>query len=151
MDKGTGTIRLRNMKKTTIIIALLCAGIAGKAQTTETSQVTEKADSIMTKTDSTMAKINALEAIAGGVKNGYLLIENGVVKGCKSIETGTVTGFTKVNDAITLKLFGKDGETIEETKARLDANVEAAEARSKEIVEKNIKATEERVKNARRK
>lgn len=139
------------MKKATIIFALLCAGMAGKVQTTETSPITEKSDLIMTKTDSTKANINALEAIAGGVKNGYLLIENGVVKGYKSIETGALTGFTKINDAITLKLFGKDGETIEETKARLNDNVKSAEARNREILEKNRKATEERIKNARKK
>lgn len=44
-----------------------------------------------------------LEAIADGVKNGYLFIENGVVK-----------GFTAVNDTITLG----------QTKARLEKNAE---------------------------
>lgn len=75
----------------------------------------------MAHKDSAMEKFRALEAIAEGVKDGYLFIENGVVKGYKAIETGTVNGFTMMNDAITLKLFGKDGETIEETKARLKA------------------------------
>lgn len=46
---------------------------------------------------------NVLEAIADGVKNGYLFIENGVVK-----------GFTAVNDTITLG----------QTKARLEKNAE---------------------------
>lgn len=131
------------MKKVSIIIALLCATLAGKAQT--------KNETIITDTDSTMTKINAIEAIANGVKNGYLLIENGVVKGYKAIETGTVNGFTKVTDAITLKLFGKDGESIEETKARLNANVEASKARNQEMIEKNRKATEERMKKAKEK
>lgn len=124
------------MKKTSLILfALLGMGMAANAQTTEK--------------DSTMTKLNVLESIANGVTNGYLLIENGVVKGYKAIETGTVKGFTAVNDAITLKLFGKDGETIEETKARLNANAETSMSRSKEIIENNMKATEERVKNSR--
>lgn len=105
----------------------------------------------MTKVLADFLQIEMLQAaIAGGVKNGYLLIENGVVKGYKSIETGTVNGFTKINDTITLKLFGKDGETIEETKARLNANVEASKVRNREILEKNRKTTEERIKNARK-
>lgn len=132
------------MKKVSIIIALLCATLAGKAQT-------NKNKTIMTDKDSTMTKISAIEAIANGVKDGYLLIENGAVKGYKAIETGTVNGFTKVTDAITLKLFGKDGESIEETKARLNANVEASKARNQEMIEKNRKATEERVKKAKEK
>lgn len=115
------------------MFALLCAGITLKGQTT--------------KTDSTMKKLNALEAIAEGVKDGYLLVENGVVKGYKAMETGVVSGFTKVNDAITLKLFGKDGETIEQTKARLNANAEDADARSKEILEHNSKISQEKTEN----
>lgn len=67
---------------------------------------------------------NVLEAIADGVKNGYLFIENGVVKGYKAIESGAVKGFTAVNDRITMKLFSKDGETLGQTKARLEKNAE---------------------------
>lgn len=73
------------------------------------------------------SNINELEKIANGVKKGYLLIENGVVKGYKAIEAGAVKGFTMINDTIMLKLFGKDGETIEETKARLKAGIEDPE------------------------
>lgn len=78
-----------------------------------------------------MKKLSNLESIATGVKSGYLLIENGVVKGYKAMENGIVEGFRSVNDAITLKLFGRDGETIEQTKARLNANAEAAKAKSR--------------------
>lgn len=141
------------MKTTiTLMLALLGAGFTGRAQTAAADCAQAKTDSIMTKTDSTMTKINEIESIANGVQNGYLFIENGIVKGYKTIENGVVKGykgieqgavggFTKINDAITLKLFGKEGETIEETKARLNANVE-----SREILEKNRKATEERIK-----
>lgn len=128
------------MKKLLIMLAIFGMGIAAGAQT--------KTDSTTLQKDSTMSKITELESIASGVKNGYLLIENGVVKGYKAMESGIVKGFTSVNDAITLKLFGKDGETIEQTKSRLNANAEASKARSREIVENNRKATEKRIENA---
>ena len=115
------------MKKSIILLAMLSMGIMANAQT---------------KTDSTMTKISDLESIASGVKNGYILIENGVVKGYKTVESdvvtgykamekGIVNGFTSVSDAITLKIFGKDGETLEQTKARLNANAEASKQRGK--------------------
>lgn len=71
-------------------------------------------------------KSNVLEAIAKGVTDGYLLIENGVVKGYRTIESGTLHGFTAVSDAITMKLFARDGETVCDTKARLKDNAEKA-------------------------
>ena len=128
------------MKKLLIMLVIFGMNVAANAQT--------KTDSTTVQKDSTMNKITELESIASGVKNGYLLIENGVVKGYKAMESGIVKGFTSVNDAITLKLFGKDGETIEQTKARLNANVDASRTRSKEIVENNKKATRKRIENA---
>ena len=59
------------------------------------------------------------EKIAEGVTKGYKKIEEGVVGGYKKIEEGVVEGFNKVTDKCVEKLFGKDGETVEETKARL--------------------------------
>ena len=92
--------------------------------------------------DSTTEKISKMEKIENGVKSGYHFIENGAVKGYKSIEngavkgykaieSGVVEGFTKVNDSLTTKLFGKEGETIDETKARLIANKERFEKSQK--------------------
>ena len=46
-------------------------------------------------------------------------IAEAVVEGYKKIEDGVVDGFHKVSDACIEKLFSKDGETVEETKARL--------------------------------
>lgn len=46
-------------------------------------------------------------------------IAEAVVEGYKKIEDGVVTGFNKVNDKIIGAVFSKDGETVEETKARL--------------------------------
>lgn len=101
-------------------------GLSGKAQTLEN-------DSIMTRKDLTDNKLNMLESIAKGMINGYLFIENGVVKGYKDIENGVVKGFTAVTDGITLKLFGRDGETMEETKERLNTQVKSANNHSREV------------------
>lgn len=59
------------------------------------------------------------EKIAEKVVDGYKKIEEGVVGGYKKIETGAVEGFNKVNDKIIGAVFSKEGETVEETKARL--------------------------------
>ena len=50
---------------------------------------------------------------------GYKKIENGVVTGYKKIENGTVEGFNKVTDKCVEVLFAKEGETVEDAKARL--------------------------------
>ena len=69
--------------------------------------------------------IKANEKIAEGVAAGYKKIENGVVGGYKKIENGAVNGFGKVVDKCVEVLFAKDGETVEEAKARLSGKDEA--------------------------
>lgn len=59
--------------------------------------------------------------IEKGVVGGYKKIESGVVDGYKKIESTIVDGFNGVNDKIIEKVFSKDGENLEETKARTDA------------------------------
>lgn len=59
------------------------------------------------------------EKIAEAVAEGYKKIETGVVEGYRKIEKGAVDGFNKVNDKIIEKVFSKEGETVEETKKRL--------------------------------
>ena len=66
---------------------------------------------------SKFAEVN--EKIAEGVVKGYKQIEEGVVSGYKKIEDGVVTGFGKVTDKCVEVLFAKDGESVEEAKARL--------------------------------
>ena len=67
-----------------------------------------------------MAKLaDHMEKIAEGVTEGYQKIEDGVVTGYKKIETGAVEGFGKVVDKCVEVLFAKDGESVEEAKARL--------------------------------
>ncbi len=67
-----------------------------------------------------MSKIaDTNEKIKDGVVEGYKKIEQGVVGGYKKIEEGVVEGFGKVSDKAVEILFAKQGETVEEAKARL--------------------------------
>lgn len=72
-----------------------------------------------------LADVNA--KIAEKVVEGYKKIEGGVVDGYKKIEEGAVSGFNKVTDKIVETVFTKEGETVEETKERLSANVKIKE------------------------
>ena len=69
--------------------------------------------------------MEANEKIAEGVVKGYKKIEDGVVCGYKKMEEGAVTGFGKVVDKCVEVLFTKEGETVEEAKARLTGKEEA--------------------------
>ena len=67
-----------------------------------------------------MSKIaDTNEKIKDGVVDGYKKIEKGVVDGYKKIEEGVVEGFGKVSDKAVEILFAKEGETVQEAKARL--------------------------------
>ena len=71
-------------------------------------------------TDMAKAKIaKANEKIAEAVTGGYKKIEKGVVEGYKKIEQGVVGGYTKLEDKFVDAYLTKDGETVEEAKARL--------------------------------
>ena len=59
------------------------------------------------------------EKIAEAVVGGYKKIEDGVVGGYKKIETGVFEGITKMTDAFVDQFLTKDGETVEQAKARL--------------------------------
>ena len=68
-----------------------------------------------------MSKIaDTNEKIKDGVVDGYKKIEKGVVDGYKKIEEGVVEGFSKVSDKAVEILFAKEGESVAETKARLN-------------------------------
>jgi len=60
------------------------------------------------------------EKIAQKVVEGYQKIEDGVVTGYKKIEDGAVVGFGKVVDKCVEALFAKEGESVEDAKARLN-------------------------------
>ena len=71
-------------------------------------------------TDMAKSKIiKANEKIAEAVTGGYKKIEKGVVVGYKKIEKGVVDGYTKIEDKFVDSYLTKDGETVEEAKARL--------------------------------
>lgn len=63
--------------------------------------------------------VKANEKIAKAVTGGYKKIEKGVVDGYKKIEQGVVGGYTKIEDKFVDAYLTKDGETVEEAKARL--------------------------------
>ena len=69
-----------------------------------------------------MKKIaDVVEEMGQAVTGDYKKIEGGVVSGYKKIESGAVTGFEKVTDKCVDVLFAKEGETVDEAKARLAA------------------------------
>ena len=67
-----------------------------------------------------MSKIaDTNEKIKDGVVDGYKKIEKGVTDGYKKIEESVVEGFGKVSDKAVEVLFAKEGETVQEAKARM--------------------------------
>ena len=50
---------------------------------------------------------------------GYKKIEDGVVNGYLKIQDGVVEGFGKVIDKCVEVMFARDGESVEDAKARL--------------------------------
>lgn len=71
-------------------------------------------------TDMAKSKIvKANKEIAEAVTGGYKKIEKGVVDGYKKIEQGVTKGYTKIEDKFVDAFLTKDGETVEEAKARL--------------------------------
>lgn len=70
-----------------------------------------------------MRKIaDIVENMGQTVTRGYKAIETGAVSSYKAIENGVVTGYEKVSDKCVEILFAKEGEFVEEAKARLAAN-----------------------------
>ena len=70
-----------------------------------------------------MRKIaDIVENMGQTVTRGYKAIETGAVSVYKAIENGAVTGYEKVSDKCVEILFAKEGEFVEEAKARLAAN-----------------------------
>lgn len=69
-----------------------------------------------------MKKIaDVVEEMGQAVTSGCKKVEDSVVSGYKKMENGAVTGFEKVTDKCVGALFTKEGETVEEAKARLSA------------------------------
>ncbi len=49
----------------------------------------------------------------------YKAVESGVVRAYQAVENGAVSAYQKVEDTMVDKLFRKEGETVEQAKARL--------------------------------
>lgn len=86
------------------------------------------------------AKAN--QEIAETVVGSYKKIEEGVVSCCKKIEEGVVGGFARMTDKFVGEFLIKDGETVEEAKARLAAEQMAREEASKAEGEKRATKAE---------
>lgn len=59
------------------------------------------------------------QKVEDGVVKGYKTIENGVVSGYTAVQDGVVEGFTRISDAFVKKFLMREGETLEEAKARI--------------------------------
>lgn len=73
--------------------------------------------------------VKANEKIAEEVVGGYKKIEKGVVESYEKIENGAVGGFNKIADKFVDQFLTKEGESVEEAKARLAAEQSAREER----------------------
>lgn len=71
--------------------------------------------------------VKANEKIAEEVVGGYKKIEEGVVGGYKKMEEGAVGGFNKIADKFVDNYLTKEGESVEDAKARLSAEQKTRE------------------------
>ena len=76
--------------------------------------------------DSKLVKAN--EGIAEGVVGSYKAVEEGVVGAYKAVEEAVVGGYRKVEDAFVGQYLTRDGESVEDAKARLQAEQEQRQA-----------------------
>jgi len=63
--------------------------------------------------------VKANEKIADAVVGGYKTIENGVTSGFKKMTDKVTDGYTKIEDKFVDEFLTKDGESVEDAKARL--------------------------------
>jgi len=76
------------------------------------------------------------ENIAGHAISGYHKIEDGVVGSYKKIENTVVGGYKKIEDAFVDKLLTREGESVEDAKARIKAEQQAREEAANAEAEK---------------
>lgn len=85
------------------------------------------------------------EKIAEGVTEGYQKIEDGVVGGYKKIEDAVVDGFSKITDKFVDTFLTKEGESLEQAKARVAAEQQAREEERKAEQEQRAAAQKEMI------
>ncbi|MDE7353078.1 MAG: hypothetical protein K2O06_08495 [Acetatifactor sp.] len=76
--------------------------------------------------------VEGYRKIEKGAVEGYRKIEKGAVEGYKKIEEGAVGGFNKIADKFVDNFLTKEGESVEEAKARLAAEQKAREEKRAE-------------------
>ncbi len=79
------------------------------------------------KGEETMAKSKLVQAgkkVEKAVTGTYQKIENGVVSGYKAVENAVVGTYQKIEDKFVDQYLTRDGETVEEAKARLKKQTE---------------------------
>ncbi len=115
----------RNIKSLILLLAATAIGsVAGAQNTTTMEEKKSVADTVK----------NGFEKIGNGVVSGYKTIENEVVGGYTAIQDGVVEGFTRISDAFVKKFLMRDGETLEEAKARIAREEEELHRQSQERV-----------------
>ena len=60
------------------------------------------------------------QAIEDGVVGTYQKVEDGVVDGYRKVENIFISGYKKIEDSFVKKFLSREGETVEETKNRLN-------------------------------
>ena len=83
----------------------------------------------------------ANEKIMDGITEGYGKIEEGVVTGYQKIESGVVGGFNKMTDKFVGKFLTREGETLEDAKARIAEDQKTREAAQKARIEGSLAAS----------
>jgi hypothetical protein len=68
-------------------------------------------------------------------------ISGDVVTGYKKIEKGVVGAYKKVEAAFVNTFMAKEGESVQDAKARVAADTEARNAGHKAMVQKNLEAS----------
>lgn len=75
--------------------------------------------------------------------NANKKIEKAVVGGYKKVEDSVVGGYKKIEDKFVDTFLKKDGETTEESKARVKAEQEALEEQNRARTEETLKKSRE--------
>ena len=78
------------------------------------------------------------EKIEEGVVTGYQKIESGVVEGYKKVEDTVVGSFNKMTDKFVGKFLTREGETLEDAKARIAEDQKTREAAQKARIEASL-------------
>jgi len=77
------------------------------------------------------------------IKDNSQKIEKAIVGGYKKVEETVVDSYKKIEDKFVDTFLKKDGETIEDAKARVKTEQEKLEKQNKERIEKSLRTSEE--------